>query len=347
MQRMATIEKIFIKDLEAGKTVTTTFVAKNKRLRDFQSKAGRYLTFQLVDQTGEINAVMWDEAEAADKLFENGDPVLVRGALGEDNRGEPQFRVERIRRAKEEEYQRSDMIRKTEKDVRELFKEIRANLDRVQNPHLQRLLHAFFDDKEFIRAFAAAPAAMKLHHAYRGGLIEHVVHCLRLANLICDNYPELSRDLLLTGVLLHDIGKLAELEGEFSPEYTLAGHLAGHLCLSYQEVMAKIATLPDFPKDLAMIVANLILGHHGKYEFGSPVLPMTVEAEILHHIENLDAQAHRWLELIAKERMTGESWTKFYDHDLRRDVYLKTPEALGLVSPDLPTAASPTADSDE
>jgi 3'-5' exoribonuclease len=307
-------------------------VAKSKQLRTFRDKPGQYLTLQLADRTGQIEARMWDDAEAAAALFEDGDPVLVK-AVVEDYQGKQQLRVEKIRKARDDEYQRGDMVRSTDKDVRELFKEVRANVDRVQNPHLQQLLHAFFDDKEFIRAFAAAPGAKALHHAYRGGLIEHIVHCLRLANLVCDNYPELSRDLLLTGVLLHDIGKIDELESELSLEYTLAGQFTGHLCMGYQQVMAKIETLPGFPEDLALLVANMILGHHGRGDFGSPVLPKTVEAEILHHLENVDAQAQRWLDLIARERPTGKVWTEFFDHGLRRDVYLKTPEALGLAPP--------------
>lgn len=332
---MPTIEKVFIKDLETGQTIISPFVARNKQLRGFRDKTGQYLSFQLVDRTGNIEARVWEEAEATAALFEDGDAVLVK-AVVEEYQGSQQLRVEKIRKARDEEYQRQDLVPSTPKDLRELYNEVRTNLERVQNPHLQQLLQAFFSDREFVRAFIGAAGARQIHHAYRGGLLEHVVHCLRLANVVCDNYPELNRDLLLTGVLLHDIGKIDELDNELSLEFTLGGRFTGHLCLSYQRVMAQIAALPDFPEDLAMIVANMILGHHGRGEFGSPMMPKTVEAEVLHHLENLDAQASRWLTQIAKDRPTGKAWGEFLDHGLRREVYLKTPEALGLLLPDSP-----------
>jgi len=326
---MADIKKVFISELELGQTVISVFAVRKKHLRPFQDKPGQFLELRLADRTGEIQAMMWEEAEEAAKGFAVGDPVLIRATVGE-YKNKPQLVVDRIRRAKEEEYKRSDFVAGTDKDKKALFNEVLENVDRVQNPHLNRLLHAFFDDREFVRSFVWSPGAHSIHHAYLGGLLEHTVHLLRLANLVCDLYPRLNRDLMMVGALLHDIGKIQELESDVSIEYTDEGKLVGHLVMGYGLTMARIATLPDFPETLRALVGNLLLAHHGRYEFGTPILPKTAEAEVLYHLDYADSQAQRMLSATDRQKQEGptDRWGFFYDHGERRELFLQVDEVL-------------------
>ncbi|HIE51010.1 MAG TPA: CRISPR-associated endonuclease Cas3'' [Armatimonadetes bacterium] len=331
----AKVEKVFVEDLTLGQTVTTVFVVRNLQLRDFRDRAGKYLDLFLADRTGEISGRVWEEAEAIAETLQRNQPVLVRGQVTEyQNR--LQLNIEKIRPAREEEYNRFDFLPRTEKDVKALYNGLRATIDTLENPHLRQLLHAFFDDREFRLEFLRAPAAVTIHHPYLGGLVEHVANVLELAETLCRLYPELNRDLLLTGVLLHDIGKIREIATEFTITYTDEGRALNHLPIGFAWVREKINTLPDFPEDLRMLVGNIILGHHGRGEYGSPVLPMTVEAEALHYLENLDAQTSRWLRFIAEEKPKGERWGRLYDLNLkqRRYVFLATEEVLQAELPE-------------
>lgn len=328
---MAGIEKVFISELKSGQTVESVFAVRSKKLRPFQDKPGQFLDLRLADRTGEVQAVMWEGAEEAATHFKAGDPVWIKAVVGE-YQGKPQLRVEQVRQAKEGEFKRSDFLPSTDKDRKALFNEVLENVDRVQNPHLNRLLHAFFDDREFVRAFVWSPGAQFIHHAFLGGLLEHTVHLLRLVNLVCDLYPRLNRDLMIVGALLHDVGKTQELASHVSIEYTDEGKLVGHLVMSYGLTMARIATLPDFPEDLRALVGHLLLAHHGRYEFGTPILPKTAEAEVLAHLDNADSQAQRMLSKIEREKQKDPAaqWCEpFYDHGERRELFLNVDEVMG------------------
>jgi len=188
------------------------------------------------------------------------------------------------------EYELGDFVPKTSRDVEELWAELNGYVASFTNPHLQSLLRAFLDDPEVSEALKAAPAAKSMHHAWIGGLLEHIVSLLGIADLAARHYTEVNRDLLLTGVVLHDLGKLHELRWGTSFDYTLEGQLLGHITIGIGMVEKKLANLPDFPDNLRVLVEHLILSHHGKYEFGSPKLPMIPEALLLHYLDDLDAK---------------------------------------------------------
>jgi len=167
---------------------------------------------------------------------------------------------------------------------------LNSYVNSFRDPHLKALLRAFLDDPEIAAAFRQAPAAKAMHHAWLGGLLEHVVSLIGVCELAAKHYPEVHRDLLLTGAVLHDIGKLQELVWKKSFDYTMQGQLLGHITIGYGMIEKKLETLPDFPPRLRVLVQHMVLSHHGKYEFGSPKLPMTPEAILLHYLDDMDAK---------------------------------------------------------
>jgi 3'-5' exoribonuclease len=201
-----------------------------------------------------------------------------------------QLTLDRIRRAEPAEYDLGDFVPKTSRDVDELWAELNGYVASFTNPHLQSLLRAFLDDPEISSALKVAPAAKSMHHAWIGGLLEHIVSLLGISDLAVRHYSEVNRDLLLTGVVLHDIGKLHELRWGTSFDYTLEGQLIGHITIGIGMIEKKLTGLPDFPENLRVLVEHIILSHHGKYEFGSPKLPMIPEALLLHYLDDLDAK---------------------------------------------------------
>jgi len=204
-----------------------------------------------------------------------------------------------------------DFLPASEHDVDEMEQQLRKILRKVEDPHLIKLLAAFFNDAEFMAAFKQCPAAVAFHHAYLGGLLEHTLSLAKLASRIAPDYPALRGDLLLVGVFVHDIGKTRELEWTRGFQYTDEGGLIGHLVMGAAMVEDKAKTVPDFPRELLNSIKHLILSHHGEYEFGSPKLPVTVEAVALHYIDNLDAKIHAFQKAINEARDASSNWTQF------------------------------------
>jgi 3'-5' exoribonuclease len=255
------------------------------------TRAGKpYLNLTLSDKTGQLEGRAWDpdDPRIARGLVP-GDLVKVRGSVSRfDDR--LQMKVEKLRKAADDEADRADMLPATTLDVDELWQTLLAFVDSLTEPHLKQLLTTILDDPALAQAYREAPAARQLHHAWLGGLLEHVVSLLTLADRVAPHYPLLHRDLLLTGVILHDIGKTAELAWESGFEYTTEGTLLGHIHMGVVLVEKTIDTLPDFPPRLRTLVVHLILSHHGKLEFGSPKLPMIPEALVLNFLDDLDAK---------------------------------------------------------
>jgi 3'-5' exoribonuclease len=230
---------------------------------------------------------MW-ETDGADD-FAAGDVVRLRGQVSR-YQDKLQITIDKIRKAESAEYDLGDFVPKTSRDVDELWAELNGYVSSFTDIHLHALLRAFLDDPEIASALRTAPAAKSMHHAWIGGLLEHIVSLLNIADLAARHYTEVNRDLLLTGVVLHDIGKLHELRWGTSFDYTLEGQLVGHITMGIGMVEKKLAMLPDFPGPLRVLVEHIILSHHGKYEFGSPKLPMIPEALLLHYLDDLDAK---------------------------------------------------------
>ena len=286
------MKDIYIADLAAmdeSRVLDAYFLLLSRQTRN--TKAGKpYLSLTLADKTGQIEARVWDPADPRiAKDADKGSMVKVRGGVVRfDDR--LQLKVEQLRAATPGEADRADMLPATTYDVAALWRELNGFIESFTNADLKLLLTAVFADEKLAQAFREAPAARQLHHAWLGGLLEHVVSLLRLADRVAPNYPIVDRDLLLTGVILHDIGKVRELAWESCFEYTLEGTLLGHIQMGVELVQRTAATLPDFPPRLKTLVEHMILSHHGKLEFGSPKLPMTPEALVLSFVDDLDAK---------------------------------------------------------
>jgi len=265
--------------------ITAFFIASAKQVRSRKDGAP-YFALTLADSTGQAEARMWETAEAGE--FAAGDVVKVRGQV---RRYQERFQinVERIRRAEAGEFDLSDFVPRTERDIDELWTELVGYVESFTDPHLQSLVQSFLNDPGIAAALREAPAAKSMHHAWLGGLLEHVVSLLGICDLAAKHYG-VHRDLLLTGVVLHDIGKLQELRWGTSFDYTVEGQLLGHITIGVGMIEEKMSALPGFPPELRTLVLHLILSHHGRYEFGSPKLPMIPEALLLHYLDDMDAK---------------------------------------------------------
>lgn len=282
------MKDLFVADLGKfeNQVVTGFFAVPIKQVRSKRDGA-IYYALTLCDRTGQIECRMWEVAEA--QPFDAGDVVKARGQISR-YQDRLQLTLERIRRANTDEYDLGDFVPRTSRDIDELWAELNGYVSSFTNPHLQSLLRAFLDDPQIAGALKSAPAAKNMHHAWIGGLLEHIVSLLGISDLAAQHYPEINRDLLLTGVVLHDIGKLHELRWGTSFDYSLEGQLIGHISIGISMVEKKLVNLPDFPENLRVLVEHIILSHHGKYEFGSPKLPMIPEALLLHYLDDLDAK---------------------------------------------------------
>jgi 3'-5' exoribonuclease len=286
------MKDLYIADLtsfEEGRAFEGFFLLLSSQQRT--TRAGKpYLSLTLADKTGQLEGRVWDPADPRiARGLVRGDLVKVRGSVSrfEDRL---QMKVEQIRKATDNEADRADMLPATTLDVAELWRTLLGCVDSFTDPHLKQLLTTILGNPALAQAYREAPAARQLHHAWLGGLLEHVVSLLTLADRVAPHYPLLHRDLLLTGVILHDIGKTAELAWESGFEYTTEGTLLGHIHMGVVLVEKTIDTLPDFPPRLRTLVVHLILSHHGKLEFGSPKLPMIPEALVLNFLDDLDAK---------------------------------------------------------
>jgi 3'-5' exoribonuclease len=225
----------------------------------------------------------------------------------------------RIRPANEDEYDWRDFTPSSERDSEAMLSDLQGYRERITNPYLRALVDAFFTDQEFVDRFRLAPAARRVHHDYLGGLLEHTVDMLTLARAVLEVYPQIDQDLLITGVLLQDVGKLREFNWEPEIISTDEGQLIGHIVLTYEMVVKAMETIPEFPEALAVRIKHMLVAHQGRYEWGSPRRPQTLEAIALHHLENMSAQINRF-QLLIENRPSGEVWTP-YDRLLGRQLY--------------------------
>ncbi|MBI2431314.1 MAG: HD domain-containing protein [Candidatus Hydrogenedentes bacterium] len=298
----------FVSSLQEGDFVNDYFVAVRKDLR-FRQTGGPFLGMVFKDRTGDMGGIMWNNAADVAKLFELGDVVNVRGRVS-TYQNRLQIQVEQVLPLRETEYRLEDLIL-TASDPKEDLARLRALLDTVKNTWLQQLLQLFWQDTAFMQQFIAAVAAKKWHHEYRGGLARHCYEMARLAETMCELYPELDRDVLLTSVFLHDLGKLQEMTHDLAVDYTNEGKLLGHLQIGCDLAQVKMCQIPNFPNNLRLELLHCILSHHGELLNGSPVVPKTLEAIVLHHIDNLDAQAAAFSRIIRETREKKQEWSEF------------------------------------
>ena len=271
-----------------NKIVTSTFVVVSRQVKP--KKSGEpYLALTLGDRSGHIEAKMWDNVEDAIDACDQDDFIKVKGLINK-YKNRFQLTIHKLRRLGESEVDFADYLPKTTKDIGELWQTLAGYVASFKDPHLKALVEAFMADPEIAEAYRNAPAAKTLHHAFIGGLLEHVVSLFNSCDLMCRNYPHINRDLLLTGAFFHDIGKIHELTYNRSFSYTTRGQLLGHMIIELEMLQAKLQGMPDFPDSLKTLVEHLIISHHGQYDFGSPKLPMFPEALMLHYLDDLDSK---------------------------------------------------------
>jgi len=272
-----------------NQVITSSFVVVSKQAKP--KKSGElYLALVLADRTGHMEAKMWDNVADHINCFEQDDFIKVRGLINKFN-GRFQLTLHKVRSLQDAEIEFDDYLPRTTKDIDALWRTLDEFVSSFQDPHLKALLQAFMADPQIERAYKTAPAAKSLHHAFIGGLLDHVVSLFQLCDLAWRNYPEMiDRDLLLTGAFLHDIGKVHELAFARSFTYTTRGQLLGHMVIELEMLQQKLALLPGFPEEYKTLIEHLIISHHGKYEFGSPKMPMFPEALMLHYLDDLDSK---------------------------------------------------------
>jgi 3'-5' exoribonuclease len=253
---------------------------------------------------------MWDNVEEFLNSFEQDDFLKIKGLINK-YKNRFQLTIHKLRRMGESEIDYTDYLPKTDKDIGELWRNLADFVATFQNPHLKSLVELFMADPEIAERYRNAPAAKTLHHAYIGGLLDHVVSLFRSCDLISRNYPQINRDLLLTGAFLHDIGKIQELTYNRSFSYTTRGQLLGHMIIELEMLQAKLAQLPDFPPELKTLLEHLIISHHGQYDFGSPKLPMFPEALMLHYLDDLDSKMEAMRAHFEREKELEGPWTSY------------------------------------
>lgn len=282
------MKDLFVSDLAGheNQTVVAFFAVLSRQLRS-RKDGGQYLAATLADKTGKVECRMWENFAESD--FDAGDIVKVRAQVCRYN-GHFQLVIEKARRAARDEVEGSDYLPSTQLNVDGLWSELTRWVESLNSVPLKALLRLILEDDEIRTRFREAPAAKALHHAWLGGLLEHVVSLLGMCDAAAAHYHGIHRDLLLTGAILHDIGKLEELSWDTRFEYSLRGQLLGHITIGFALVDRKIEQIPDFPPRLRLLLEHMILSHHGKLEFGSPKPPMIPEAILLHYLDDLDAK---------------------------------------------------------
>jgi len=294
---------------QENKIITSSFVVASKQVK--AKKNGEpYLALVLADRTGQIEAKMWDNVEEFIAVFEQDDFLKVKGLVNK-YKNRFQLTIHKLRRMNEVDIDFTDYLPKTTKDIGELWRTLTEFVATFQNPHLKSLVELFMADAEIAERYRNAPAAKTLHHAYIGGLLDHVVSLFRSCDLICRNYPQVNRDLLLTGAFLHDIGKIQELTYNRAFTYTTRGQLLGHMIIELEMLQAKLPAIPDFPVQLKTLLEHMIISHHGQYDFGSPKLPMFPEALMLHYLDDLDSKMESMRAHFEREALLDGPWTGY------------------------------------
>lgn len=311
--------------LSKGDAIDHFLLVKKSDLR-LTKQNKEYLSLELADKTLSVQSNLWDDVKNFLNIKNNiktGSVVKVKGQLDE-YQGAPQIKISEIRLAEEQDnVTPQDFIPRSARDPEEMKTEFRNRIKKIQNPYLNKLLKNVFTDERFDK-YTIAPAGKLWHHSYISGLIEHTLEIIRICDLMCDIHPELNRDLLIAGAMLHDFGKIEELSFDSAFEYTDKGKLLGHIVIASIIVNEEINKIKDFPDDLKMNLIHLILSHQGKLEHASPVVPKTLEAITLYHADELSAKVNAYKLTLQSVVKQNSRWTKFinlagtdlYSHDL-------------------------------
>ncbi len=308
----------FISQLNAGEIVEDqVFLISSKDLRT-TNNGSLYIHCVLCDRSGQILGRIWQASETMYREMPEGGFLRFKGRV-ENYKGSLQFIIDAMRPVDPDTVDLSDFMPQTKENIDEMFDRVKAILRTIKHPALLRLVKAFITDEELMARFRKAPAATQMHHAFIGGLLEHTRNVLELALATIPRYPEVSLDLVLAGVFLHDIGKTAELAYDTNFSYTNEGQLVGHITQASIWIDRKVRQIEQetgqpFPSDVRDSLLHIVLAHHGSYEFGSPKLPATPEAIAIHHLDNLDAKLNLYLNKINTDPDQAGDWTAYFAH---------------------------------
>jgi 3'-5' exoribonuclease len=318
------VNRTNILDLSDGQQLEQSFQAADKQLR-VNRQGGKYILLRLSDRTGVIAGMLWNADERIFDSFERGDYVLCRGRTQVHN-GNLQVIVTHIQRLDPSDVDIAEFERFDAENSEKLRARLAEIMGEMKNVHLRRLGQAYLNDDDFMAKLTVAAAAVSNHHAYPGGLLQHSLDLMELARLIGPRYPQLDVELLMFGAFLHDLGKTEELSAGGEVSYTDRGQMVGHIVIGVQMLGEKIASLEStgeaFPKDLRLQLEHLIVSHHGQIEFGSPKLPVTLEAVALHHLDNLDAKLASYTSVIEADVAADGNWTN-YNPSIGRKLWKK------------------------
>jgi 3'-5' exoribonuclease len=301
------MKKVTVDKLSNGEIEDFFVVAQCDRRNTNANKPFLKLTFS--DATGSVPGVAWDNTDKLEKVLLPGTIVCVKAVVSQyENR--PQLKVVSARPLKDsDQVEASDFKAKAPFDIDHMYRQLLEFKNSISDAHIRALLDTFFENDAFAENFREHPAAKRMHHAYNGGLLEHTLSMVRVCDLLSRHYTYLNRDLLLAGALLHDIGKLVEMGGELTTEYTTRGMLVGHIPVGSEMVAKAADSIPDFPDTLKWQLQHFVLSHHGRLEFGSPVLPLTLEAFVLHSVDYLDAQLFQAVAAIEEDTNENAEFT--------------------------------------
>jgi 3'-5' exoribonuclease len=313
----------YVEQLRDGDELEDVYLVADKQLR-VNRNGNSYLSIELRDRTGGINGRLWNAGDQTAREFAIGDFLHACGKV-QLFQGSLQVILNTIERVGAQKVDLGDFLPHTEKSIPKLMESLKTHLMRMNSPHLRALAEVFLMDEEFVRLFTTCPAGVKLHHAYIGGLLEHVVSMMDAADKLVPLYPGTDRDLLLMGVFLHDSGKIRELTYNRAFGYSDEGQLIGHLNIGVELLEAMAAKVPDLtgepvPREVMLRLKHMILSHHGTLEWGSPKVPMTPEAMLLHCIDMMDTRMHQLAREVREDRNNPTAWTP-YNHNLGRRFY--------------------------
>ena len=311
-------KEIYLKDIKQGDKVSSTFLAAEKNMA-FSIKGAPYLNVRLKDKTGEIDGKIWDNAIELDQQFKKGDIIYIEGKAT-NYKNSIQISILKVQKSPWEDIDPADYLPVANADVHAMFTEMLTYIENIKTRPLQELLQSFFHDEKIAELFKRAPAAKGFHHIYLGGLLEHTLSVVRLLDKVADHYPNLNKDMLITGGILHDIGKIYEFSYDTIIDYSDEGRLIGHIVMGVEMIDKKIAAMADFPPQSALELRHIILSHHGEFEFGSPKRPKTLEALVVHYIDDLDAKFNAFQSFMAESNNADSSWTN-YNRFLERFLY--------------------------
>ena len=326
----------YVNQLANAENVDEVFLVADKQLRA-NRQGNLYLHLDLRDKTGTVGARLWNTTEALARTFEPGDYLHVRGKV-QVFQGSLQMILAHMEVIDPARVDPAEFQPRASQNIARLTARLREVLMGLGDPHLRALAECFLMDDEFLGRFTSAPAGIKNHHAYQGGLLDHVVTLMTIAERIIDLYPGVDRDLLLAGIFLHDIGKVAELSYDRAFAYTDEGQLIGHLVMGVEMLrdkveQAQVLTGEPFPPELLMRLKHMIVSHHGSLEFGSAKVPMTPEAVALHYLDSLDAKLHAVEREIRDDPCRESAWTP-YQQSMGRRLFKGTPGPEAVEVPD-------------